>query len=108
MSTLTLLALIATAAGLLIGAGFGLLVGITFTTEDLSRPSKSSNSGSGPALSTLLTVLFVGLKLGAVGEVAGWSWWAVTAPTWLHLLFTVSVALSLVPTAVIILAIRGQ
>lgn len=31
----------------------------------------------------LLTLLFVGLKLGEVGMVAGWSWWAVLAPLWI-------------------------
>jgi len=35
--------------------------------------------------STLLTgvfLLFLGLKLAGVGQVAHWSWWWVTAPLW--------------------------
>lgn len=32
---------------------------------------------------TLLTVLFIGLKLG---HVISWSWWLVTAPLWIPLL----------------------
>lgn len=31
----------------------------------------------------LLTILFVGLKLGEVGAVASWSWWWVLSPLWL-------------------------
>ena len=31
----------------------------------------------------LLTLLFIGLKLGEVGVVAGWSWWWVTSPLWI-------------------------
>lgn len=31
----------------------------------------------------LLTILFVGLKLGKVGAVASWSWWWVLSPLWL-------------------------
>ncbi|WEM34455.1 transmembrane protein [Xanthomonas phage X1] len=30
----------------------------------------------------LLTLLFIGLKLGEIGVVAGWSWWLVWAPLW--------------------------
>lgn len=29
-------------------------------------------------------LLFLGLKLGEVGVVAGWSWWWVTAPLWIY------------------------
>jgi len=36
-------------------------------------------------LLSMLTVLFVGLKL--TGYIT-WSWWLVTAPTWLPLTFT--------------------
>lgn len=32
---------------------------------------------------TLLTLLFVGLKLAGVGQVAVWSWWWVLSPLWL-------------------------
>lgn len=30
---------------------------------------------------SLLTLIFVALKLAEVGSVAGWSWWLVLAPT---------------------------
>jgi len=41
----------------------------------------------------LLSVLFVGLKLGEVGAVAAWSWWLVLMP------------LYIVPIIIIILAL---
>lgn len=31
----------------------------------------------------ILTLLFIGLKLAEVGQVADWSWWAVFAPMWI-------------------------
>lgn len=30
----------------------------------------------------LLAIVFIGLKLGEVGVVASWSWWAVLSPLW--------------------------
>ena len=30
----------------------------------------------------LLFILFLGLKLAGIGQVAKWSWWWVTAPLW--------------------------
>jgi membrane protein DedA with SNARE-associated domain len=40
----------------------------------------SDNNYNGIGLLPLLTVLFIGLKLG---EVIAWSWWWVLAPTWI-------------------------
>jgi hypothetical protein len=34
------------------------------------------------ALYKAVFLVFLVLKLAAVGTVAGWSWWAVTAPLW--------------------------
>lgn len=42
--------------------------------------SKSSNNGSTISFIGLLTVLFVGLKLG---KVIAWSWWWVLSPLWI-------------------------
>lgn len=42
--------------------------------------SKSSNNGSTISFIGLLTVLFVGLKLG---KVITWSWWWVLSPLWI-------------------------
>ena len=40
----------------------------------------TSSSSTGPGLATLLTVLFVGLKLTGYIE---WSWWWVLSPLWI-------------------------
>lgn len=40
----------------------------------------SDSSGGGVGLASLLTVLFVGLKLG---HVIDWSWWWVLSPLWI-------------------------
>ena len=37
-------------------------------------------SSSGPGFLSLLTLIFVTLKLTGVDPVAGWSWWAVLSP----------------------------
>lgn len=34
---------------------------------------------------SILTLLFIGLKLGEVGVVTTWSWWLVLAPMWVPL-----------------------
>lgn len=41
----------------------------------------------------LLALIFIGLKLAAVGVVASWSWWAVLAPLWGPLALVVAAAL---------------
>lgn len=40
-------------------------------------------AGGGVGLLGLLFLLFLGLKLAEVGQVAAWSWWWVTAPLWI-------------------------
>lgn len=42
--------------------------------------SDTSNSSGGVGLTGLLTVLFIGLKLG---HVIDWSWWWVLSPLWI-------------------------
>ena len=42
--------------------------------------SNSDSSSSGIGFTGLLTVLFVGLKLGGVID---WSWWWVLSPLWI-------------------------
>ena len=44
----------------------------------MSNTSSSNSSGIGFA--GLLTILFIGLKLG---HVIGWSWWWVLSPLWI-------------------------
>ena len=52
-----------------------------------------NKSSGGVGLSTLLLVLFVGLKL--TGHI-NWSWWWVLAPLWIPLCFVVFVWLVVV------------
>jgi hypothetical protein len=51
--------------------------------------STKNSSGGGIGLCGMLAVLFIGLKLGEVGVVATWSWWAVLAPLWVPFLILV-------------------
>jgi membrane protein YdbS with pleckstrin-like domain len=44
---------------------------------DETKPTAVSGGGG---IATLLTVLFIGLKLGGV---IAWSWWWVLSPLWL-------------------------
>ena len=50
--------------------------------------SNTTVRAGGPGLLTLLTVLFVGLKLGGV---ITWSWWLVLSPTLIPLGLTLCV-----------------
>lgn len=47
--------------------------------------SASSSSG-GIGFTGLLTILFIGLKLGGV---ISWSWWWVLSPIWITLLLVI-------------------
>lgn len=49
--------------------------------------------------STLLLVLFIGLKLAGVGVVATWSWWWVLAPAWIPLALVLLVLAGVFSTA---------
>ena len=51
--------------------------------KDLDEKLTVLRSG-GPSILTLLTVLFIGLKLG---NVIDWSWWWVLSPLWIPLAF---------------------
>lgn len=57
----------------------------------------SASSSGGIGFCGLLTVLFIGLKLTSV---IAWSWWWVLSPTWIPILFS----LTLLAVALIILA----
>lgn len=49
-----------------------------------------SSSNSGIGFTGLLTLLFIGLKLG---HVIAWSWWWVLSPLWIVLGFALTIAL---------------
>ncbi len=50
--------------------------------------SESNNSSGGIGFTGLLTVLFIGLKLG---HVIDWSWWWVLSPLWISALIVIVV-----------------
>lgn len=55
----------------------------------------------------LLGLLFVGLKLGEVGVVAGWSWWWVTCPFWGPLAFVAAIMVLFLAACVFVGVIGG-
>lgn len=63
--------------------------------------SSSSAGRGGPGLAILLTVLFVGLKLGEVGVVADWSWWWVVSPLWISFLLFLLIMAGIVIVALV-------
>jgi len=46
-----------------------------------------NNNDSGLSLGAILFLIFLTLKLGGWGVVATWSWWWVTSPLWIPLVF---------------------
>lgn len=59
---------------------------------------RSNSSGGGAGLASLLTVLFVGLKLG---HVIDWSWWWVLSPLWISAGIGLVILLAVVAVAVV-------
>lgn len=51
--------------------------------------NSSSNSSGGIGFAGLLTILFIGLKLG---KVIDWSWWWVLSPLWISLALVLGIA----------------
>ena len=46
-----------------------------------------SNKVGGLGLGTILFLIFLVLKLTGIGSVVNWSWWLVTSPLWVPLIF---------------------
>ena len=63
---------------------------------------EKTNYTSGVSLSTLLTVLFIGLKL--TGHI-DWSWWWVLSPLWISAGLAIFV---LIIIAVILVAVESK
>jgi|688.fasta_scaffold871278_2 hypothetical protein len=53
--------------------------------------NKTKNSSIG--LGTIIFLIFLVMKLAKIGEVANWSWWWVTAPLWIPMVFILIVLL---------------
>jgi hypothetical protein len=48
-------------------------------------------ASSGISLGTVLFLIFLVLKLAGIGQVATWSWWWVTSPLWIPIVFVVAI-----------------
>ena len=52
-----------------------------------------NKTSSGLGLGTILTLIFLTLKLGGWGVVATWSWWWVFSPIWIPILLVLVIGL---------------
>lgn len=64
---------------------------------------RSSSSSGGIGFAGLLTILFIGLKLG---HVIAWSWWWVLSPLWISA--GVAVAILLIVLLVVVVKAVGS
>lgn len=67
----------------------------------MKKPITKQQQSSGISFAGLLFLLFLGLKLGGVGQVANWSWWWVTAPLWGGVALFLGITISVVLIAII-------
>lgn len=67
--------------------------------DKINTSKQSTVKIEAPGLITLLTVLFIGLKL--TGHIA-WSWWWVLAPLWTPVVFVLGIVIFALIAAVII------
>lgn len=58
----------------------------------MSKETNVTTSG-GIGFFGLLAILFIGLKLAAIGPVAAWSWWWVLSPLWAPLVLIFGIAI---------------
>lgn len=56
-----------------------------------SNVSSSASTGGGIGFCGLLTILFVGLKLG---HIIDWSWWWVLSPLWIPVAIVLAILLA--------------
>lgn len=61
------------------------------------------NQSRGIGFLGMLAIVFIALKLGEVGVVAGWSWWWVLSPLWIPLATVLVVAV----VAALVVAMRN-
>jgi hypothetical protein len=67
----------------------------------MKKTITKQQQSSGISFAGLLFLLFLGLKLGGVGEVATWSWWWVTAPLWGGIALYLSLVIGLVAIGIL-------
>jgi hypothetical protein len=73
----------------------------------MKKTITKQQQSSGISFAGLLFLLFLGLKLGGVGQVATWSWWWVTAPLWIGVAIYLAIVLGAIAIGLIGLIIMG-
>jgi len=61
--------------------------------------AENSNSSGGIGFTGLLTLLFIGLKLG---HVIDWTWWWVLSPLWITLALKVAVLVVVLVVGIVV------
>jgi fatty acid desaturase len=52
---------------------------------------RNKNKSTELTIPTLVFLVFLTLKLAGIGRVADWSWWWVTSPLWIPVIFLIIV-----------------
>lgn len=65
------------------------------------KDNNSNSSGATIGFTSLLTLLFIGLKLG---KIINWSWWWVLSPIWI----SVSIAFIFMFVILLVLTIKDE
>jgi hypothetical protein len=73
----------------------------------MKKTITKQQQSSGISFAGLLFLLFLGLKLGGVGQVATWSWWWVTAPLWIGVAIYLAIVLGAIAIGLLGLIIMG-
>jgi hypothetical protein len=68
----------------------------------MKKTITKQQQSNGISFAGLLFLLFLGLKLGGVGQVANWSWWWVTAPLWGGIALYLSLVIGLVAIGILL------
>jgi hypothetical protein len=55
--------------------------------------AENKNTSNGIGLGTIIFLIFLTLKLGGWGVVATWSWWWITSPLWIPVVFILFIVL---------------
>jgi hypothetical protein len=64
----------------------------------IENKTKSTSLGIG----TIIFLIFLVMKLAKIGEVANWSWWWVTSPLWIPVVFILLVLIVILLIAVLV------
>jgi hypothetical protein len=62
-----------------------------YNKKIIKMSDKQKTTSNGIGISTVLFLIFLTLKLAEIGQVATWSWWWVTSPLWIPIVFVVAI-----------------